>query len=78
MALISTIKFAGPDARDMFKCLSVKGRLVVDPGKIYTRQTIDVLNSMTNRGKYDVTTIEPKFPNSAKAFREANGVEVKR
>ena len=75
MALTATIKFAGPDARDMFKCLSVKGRLGSDPGKIYTRQTVDALNTMTNRSKYDVTTIEPKFPNSSKVFREERGTE---
>ena len=73
MALIITIKFAGPDNRDRFKCLSVKGRLVVDPGKIYARRTITVLNRVVNNPKYDVITIEPRFDSDEKRFREFKG-----
>jgi len=64
------LKFAGPDNNDNFKCLSVKGRLVVDPGKIYNRKTIKYLNS-----HFDVTTIEPKFETQRRVFIGPKGEE---
>ncbi len=72
MAKTTLIKFAGPDDNDNFKCLSVKGRLKVDPGKIYTRRTVNILNQSLI---VEVTTVEPKFV--APYPREFDGVKGK-
>ena len=64
------IKFAGPDKNDKFKCLSVKGKLRVDPGKIYNRRTLEILNSSNFT---EVTTIEPKFETPNRVFLAPKG-----
>jgi hypothetical protein len=59
MAHKTVIKFAGPDSRDSFKAISVKGSLRVDPGKIYSRMVVERLAG--DRSHYDVTTVKPHF-----------------
>lgn len=67
------IKFAGPDSNDEFKCLSVKGRLRVNPGHIYNRHTLEVLD---RSAVVEVTTIEPKFETLRRVFDAPNGVNL--
>jgi hypothetical protein len=76
MATVATIKFAGPDNNDRFKCLSVKGRLVVDPGKLYKRRTIEYFNRNVHGDKYDVSTIEPKFDTHRRVFTGPKGDDL--
>lgn len=64
------IKFAGPDDNDDFKCLSVKGTLRVDPGKVYNRRTVENLNRSP---VVEVTTIEPKFETQTRVFLAEKG-----
>lgn len=57
----SIIKFAGPDSQDNFKVLQVKGRLVVDPGKVYSRGVQDHLSCNANNRNFEATTVAPTF-----------------
>lgn len=54
--MAKSLKFAGPDNRDQYKCILAKNNLSCKPGMLYSESTVKHYN---NHSYYEVNTVVP-------------------